>query len=72
MVHFFKDFSVLRKIKMLQKIRGKLIWLGLGVTLATWLSYEYSEDLVYSLTLGAVALMVGLMVLGFYSAGQTE
>lgn len=57
---------------MLQKIRGKLIWLGLGVTLATWLSYEYSEDLVYSLTLGAVALMVGLMVLGFYSAGQTE
>ena len=57
---------------MLQKIREKLIWLGLGVILATWLSYEYSDDLVYSLILGAVALMGGLMILGFYSAGQTE
>jgi hypothetical protein len=57
---------------MLQKIRGKLIWLGLGVILATWLSYEYSADWAYSLILGAVALMIGSMVLSFYAAGQAE
>jgi hypothetical protein len=57
---------------MLRKIRENLIWLGLGVILATWLSYEYSADWAYSLILGAVALMSGLMVLGFYAAGQAE
>ncbi|HXV43142.1 MAG TPA: hypothetical protein VEC96_08770 [Anaerolineae bacterium] len=57
---------------MLQKIRGKLIWLGLGVILAAWLSYEYSDDLTSSVILGAVALMSGLLVLGFYAAGEAE
>jgi hypothetical protein len=57
---------------MLQKIRGKLIWLGLGVILATWLSYEYSDNLTSSVVLGAVALMSGLIVLSFYAASQAE
>ena len=57
---------------MLKKIRGKLIWLGLGVILATWLSYEYSYDWTYSLILGGIALMIGAMVLSFYAAGQAE
>jgi hypothetical protein len=57
---------------MLQKIRGKLIWLGLGVILTIWLSYEYSYDWTYSLILGSVALMIGAMVLTFYAAGQVE
>ncbi|MCL4302306.1 MAG: hypothetical protein KJ077_41845 [Anaerolineae bacterium] len=57
---------------MLKKIRGKLIWLGLGVILATWLSYEYSYDWMYSLILGGIALMIGAMVLSFYAAGQAE
>lgn len=57
---------------MLQKIRGKLIWLGLGGILATWLSYEYSADWVYSLILGVVVLMGGLVVMGFYAAEQAE
>lgn len=57
---------------MLQKIRGKLIWLGLAVILTIWLSYEYSYDWTYSLILGAVALMIGAMVFSFYAAGQAE
>jgi hypothetical protein len=57
---------------MIEKIREKSIWLGLGVILAIWLSYQYSGDWVYSLILGGVALMGGLMVLSFYAAGQTD
>jgi hypothetical protein len=57
---------------MLKKIRGKLIWLGLGVILTIWLSYEYSYDWMYSLILGGIALMIGAMVLSFYAAGQAE
>lgn len=57
---------------MLQKIRRKLIWPGLGVILTIWLSYEYSYDWTYSLILGGIALMIGAMVLSFYAAGQAE
>lgn len=57
---------------MLRKIRGKLIWLGLGGILTTWLSYEYSADWVYSLALGVVVLMGGLVVMGFYAAEQAD
>jgi hypothetical protein len=57
---------------MLKKIRGKLIWLGLGVILTIWLSYEYSYDWMYSLILGGIALMIGAMVLSFYYSTKTR
>lgn len=57
---------------MLYKIRTQQIWLGFGVILATWASYEYSANLMVSLISGAVALIIGMMVLGFYTANQAE